>query len=337
MILFSLFSNSFFSCSNSSWSSVMWFSTSANSSLCFCTIVSNFFSLLFNSFLSLFACDTSSFNFSISDIFISSSSLVVCCDFVAFCNRSFRLEMFFCWAIISSWSCWCPPLSFSHSPIALVRLLLSSVDFFSKCSLSALSSCIWLFFCSISFFVASKWIFCSTHCLLSFSISFLLASALTVVSSNWLWTTILSLRSFSYFSSSSDNFRLTSKTSSRRFFLSLSHWSEVTFKSSSCLCDLESSNWVSRQSWRDILISCSSLEIFVLLLEISFSRTACRSLLCSNMSFKCCSWAESSLLISLSSLSLTRTSKVVSYWLSLLFKELISSWDDFSFDSVDSW
>ena len=334
---FSLVPKSFLLCSISSWTSVIWFSAMARSSLCLEIVFSNLFSCFFSSFFSLCTSTNSSLIDSISNIFSLSSSCAICSVFVAFCSRSLRLERLLCWVMISSWSCWCPPRSFSHSPIALVRLLLNSTDFSSVCAFVDFSSSIWLFFSSFSFFAASKRIFCSTHSLLSLSISFRFASPLFVASSNWFCRAKLSLCSFSYLSSKSDIFLFTSSISSWRALLSLSHSWCVTFRSSRSLWDFECSNWESRQSLRDILRSCSTFEILALLFSISFSRMACRSLPCSNNISKCCLWGGFPCSLSLSSRSITRASTVVSYWLSLRFREVTSSWTPFSFDSLDSW
>ena len=334
---FCLFPKSFLLCNISPWNSAIWFSAMARSSRCLAIVSSNVFSFFFSSSFSLFTCTNSSLIDSISEIFSLSSSWAICSVFVAFCSRSLRLERLLCWAMISSWSCWCPPRSFSHSPIALVILLLNSADFSSKCALADFNSSIWQFFTSFSFFAVSKRIFCPTYCLLSLSISFRFVSPLFVASSNWLCRAKLSLCSFSYLSSKSDIVLFTSTTSSRRAFLSLSHSSCVTFRSSRSLWDFEFSNWESRKFWRDILRSWSSFEILALLFSISFSRMACRSLLCSNTFSKCCWWRGFSCPLPLSSRSFTRVSTVVSYWFSLRFKEVTSSWAPFSFDSLDSW
>ena len=319
------------------WISTIWFSAIERSSRCFERLFSSLFTLILRSSFSLPNSTSSSFNESISAVLTFSSSWAICSPFETFWRRSLRFEIIFCWVIISSWSCWWPPRSFSHSPSALVRFRLSSVDFSSKWAFADFISSMWLFFCSFSLVKALSWIFCSTHCLLSFRISFRFNSPRFVASCNWACKAMLSLCSFSHLSSKSDNVLFTSKTSSRKFRLSLSHRSCATLRSSRSRWDFEFSNWESRQSWRDILRSCSSFVILALLFSISFSRMACRSLLFFNNRSKCCCWEVSSCPLSLWSRSFKRASTVASYWLSLSFSDEISFWAFFNLDSLDSW
>ena len=325
--------NSFLVRNSSWWRSVSCLSELASSSCFLPRAFCSCFSFSFISSLSLLTSSISAFSDSISKSFSLSSSWAACLASIASCNWSLRFDALFCWTMISSWSCWWPPRTFSLSLMAVVRCPRSSAFFSSKWALSAFNSSISLFFCSISFFAASRAIFCSTHCLLSFNISFLFESLLLVASSNWFCNAKLIFISFSYLTSRSDIFLPTSSASSRCALRSILLNSWVAFKSSRRLWHFDSSVWESRQSCRDILRSCSNFEIFALWAAISFSRVACRSLFFSVKTLD--GWRESSF-PSLISLSWRRLFTVVSNCSSFFFRQESSSWVALSFVALAS-